>query len=182
MNRKLSAGKVRYWVLLWLAALSPAYSYEMHWGYEGAAGPSHWGDIKPEFATCKTGMHQSPINIVGAQRTELPPLKLDYRPTPLDVVNNGHTIQVNVEPGSTFATGDRAYRLMQVAAHSPDARSVRENASRSRSSFCAHGFQNAISRWRQCSSTRDARIVSSRRSGRGCLRRRGARRKIPPST
>ncbi len=125
MKRKLNAGKVRYWVLLWLALLSPAHGYEMHWGYEGAEGPSHWGDIKPEFATCKTGTHQSPINIVGAQRAELPPLKFDYRPVPLDVVNNGHTIQVNVEAGSTFATGDRVYRLVQWHFHAPSEHRVK---------------------------------------------------------
>ncbi|MGH8727120.1 MAG: carbonic anhydrase [Burkholderiales bacterium] len=125
MNRKSNAGKVRYWASLSLALLSPAYSYEMHWGYEGAEGPEHWGDIKPEFATCKTGTHQSPINIAGARKLELPPLKFDYRPASLDAVNNGHTIQVNVEPGSTFATGDRAYRLVQWHFHAPSEHQVK---------------------------------------------------------
>jgi carbonic anhydrase len=33
------------------------------WGYDGAEGPSHRGNMKPEFAACKNGHHQSPVNI-----------------------------------------------------------------------------------------------------------------------
>ena len=39
-----------------------------HWGYSGADGPSHWGDLDPSFATCKTGKRQSPIDTKDAKK------------------------------------------------------------------------------------------------------------------
>jgi len=38
-----------------------------HWGYEGHGGPSHWGDLAPEFAACKAGHKQPPIDIARAK-------------------------------------------------------------------------------------------------------------------
>ena len=37
-----------------------------HWEYEGMAGPTAWGALSPEFATCSAGLQQSPIDIPGA--------------------------------------------------------------------------------------------------------------------
>ena len=73
-----------------------------HWGYSGADGPDHWGDLSPDFAACKTGQRQSPIDIVGAQPAELAPIHFDYKLSPLKIINNGHTIQINYEPGSSI--------------------------------------------------------------------------------
>lgn len=39
-----------------------AHSHEAHWAYEGENAPYRWGDLKPDFATCKTGSRQSPID------------------------------------------------------------------------------------------------------------------------
>ena len=33
---------------------------EHTWGYNEANGPSHWGELKPQFAPCRNGHHQSP--------------------------------------------------------------------------------------------------------------------------
>jgi carbonic anhydrase len=35
--------------------------WKTHWTYEGATGVSHWGDLDPDYAPCKTGKEQSPI-------------------------------------------------------------------------------------------------------------------------
>ncbi len=90
-----------------------------HWGYTGETGPAHWGDMKSEFATCKSGKQQSPINISGAKSTNLPDISFSYQATPLDVVNNGHTIQVNYAPGSHISVDSKQYELLQFHFHSP---------------------------------------------------------------
>src|SRR5690349_19775896 len=45
-----------------IALLMCTAAQEQHpqhiWDYGDALGPNHWGDLKPEFAPCKTGHHQ----------------------------------------------------------------------------------------------------------------------------
>ena len=83
------------------------YGEEGHhdWDYGKEHGPRHWGDAKPEFAACKTGKTQSPIDIRGA--------------TPLHIIDNGHTIQVNYGAGSSITVGNERYDLVQFHFHKP---------------------------------------------------------------
>jgi carbonic anhydrase len=87
------------------------------WSYSGEEGPDHWGDLSPDFATCKSGQRQSPINIVGAEPAELAPIHFDYKLAPLKIVNNGHTIQINYEPGSSITVNGTALPLVQFHFH-----------------------------------------------------------------
>ena len=89
------------------------------WGYDGELGPSHWGDLKAEFATCKTGHHQSPIDIRNPQKAALPPIHFNYEPSPLHIIDNGHTIMVDYRPGSFILVGDKKYSLKQFHFHRP---------------------------------------------------------------
>src|SRR4249920_580811 len=90
-----------------------------HWTYTGHEGPAEWGALSPEFAACKLGKYQSPIDIRGAKTADLPPIKFDYKPSPLKVVDNGHTIQVNYAPGSSIDVGGVRYELVQFHFHHP---------------------------------------------------------------
>jgi len=89
------------------------------WSYEGEAGPAKWGELKPDYQTCKVGKQQSPIDIRGAQPANLPPIEFAYRPSPLKIIDNGHTIQVNYAPGSYITVGGRKYELAQAHFHHP---------------------------------------------------------------
>ena len=86
-----------------------------HWTYSGREGPAHWG------GTCAKGRAQSPIEIrsASAKHEKLPPLEIDYRPGTLHIVDNGHTIQVNVDHGSSFTVGGHRYDLVQFHFHKP---------------------------------------------------------------
>lgn len=90
-----------------------------HWGYDGDEGPSHWGDLKPEFAPCKNGHRQSPIDINDTQMADLPALQFDYTQSPLHIIDNGHTIMINYGPGSTLRVGEKQYLLKQFHFHRP---------------------------------------------------------------
>jgi carbonic anhydrase len=89
------------------------------WGYEGAGGPENWGTLNPEFASCEAGTSQSPIDLVGANETELPDPQFNYTSEPQELVNLGHTLQVNYEPGSSMTVGDTRYELAQFHFHTP---------------------------------------------------------------
>ena len=89
------------------------------WDYGDALGPSHWGELKPEFAACKDGHHQSPVDILNPKKADLPPIHFEYKPSPLHIIDNGHTIMINYGPGSFILVGDKKYVLKQFHFHRP---------------------------------------------------------------
>lgn len=89
------------------------------WSYSGSLGPDHWGDLKLEFEACKNGHRQSPIDIRDARRADLPAIEFDYKPSPLHIVDNGHTIMINYAPGSFIRVGGKRYELKQFHFHRP---------------------------------------------------------------
>lgn len=90
-----------------------------HWTYSGAEGPKNWGNIEPDYQTCKMGHQQSPIDIRDAKKQALPPIQFDYKPATLKIINNGHSIQINYPPGSFITVGDKKYELKQFHFHHP---------------------------------------------------------------
>jgi carbonic anhydrase len=92
---------------------------EAHWDYEGENAPYRWGDMKADFATCKSGQRQSPIDIRNAVVSDLEPIVFHYEESPLKVLNNGHTIQVEFAPGSFILHGGARYELLQMHFHTP---------------------------------------------------------------
>ncbi|HVN17256.1 MAG TPA: carbonic anhydrase family protein [Dongiaceae bacterium] len=102
-----------------LACMAQEHHPEHTWDYGDALGPSHWGDLKPEFAPCKNGHHQSPIDIRNTQKAALPPILFEYKPSPLHIIDNGHTVMVNYSPGSFISVGEKRYQLKQFHFHRP---------------------------------------------------------------
>jgi carbonic anhydrase len=91
-----------------------------HWSYAGANGPSHWAALDHGYAACAS-KSQSPVEIASrdAQSGQLPPLVFRYRPTSLRTVDNGHTIQATVDPGSWLTVSGKSYELIQFHFHRP---------------------------------------------------------------
>ena len=105
------------------------YASGAHWGYEGHGGPAHWGDLASEYSMCKTGKAQSPVNIetqsvVEGTNGQRSVLKFSYTAMADNVVNNGHTIQVNMKKGSTVLINGAKYNLLQFHFHSPSENEV----------------------------------------------------------
>jgi carbonic anhydrase len=99
-----------------------------HWAYTGAEDPKHWGGLDPKYAQCAKGHAQSPIDIENAQLADLPPLGFNYAETPLTIVDNGHSIQITVAPGSTLVVGDKTFELKQFHFHHPAEEHVKGKA------------------------------------------------------
>jgi carbonic anhydrase len=72
-----------------------AFAGEAHWTYEGHSGPDAWGKLATSFRTCSVGGEQSPIDLSGSIKSDLPPLQIDWRSQSFQIINNGHTIQAN---------------------------------------------------------------------------------------
>jgi len=96
-----------------------AFAAGPEWGYEGATGPEHWGDLSPDFRACGMGTQQSPINLEGAIPARLGPVSIGYQKVPLRVWNNGHYLQVNVPTGNSVRLAGVSYKLLQFHFHHP---------------------------------------------------------------
>lgn len=99
------------------ASTSPAS--ETSWSYEGVTGPERWGVLDPASAECSVGDQQSPIDITAPVATRRAALRIDWSKRPVDIVNNGHTIQLNYAEGGTLHMGNRDYALKQLHFHHP---------------------------------------------------------------
>ena len=101
------------------AAPPPHNAHPIHWSYEGEGAPANWSKLQADYATCSTGKRQSPIDIREGIRVDLEPVRFNYRLTPIRILDNGHTIQVNVGGGNTISLMGRQYELLQFHFHRP---------------------------------------------------------------
>ena len=96
-----------------------AAGHAAHWDYKGSAGPATWGGLKPEFSLCSTGQRQSPIDIRGGLAVDLDPVLFDYQASRFGVIDNGHTVQVNLAAGNAIEVGGKRFELLQFHFHRP---------------------------------------------------------------
>lgn len=95
-----------------------------HWGYSGSDGPENWGELAPEFSACSKGKNQSPVNLAAMIKGDLPPISINYEVGGNEILNNGHTVQVNYQPGSTITADGRQFELKQFHFHSPSENTI----------------------------------------------------------
>lgn len=104
------------------AGVCPASeSAHPHWSYAGKTAPSHWSELEADYQSCAAGKHQSPIDIrdEAVQKAHLPDITFNYLPSALHIIDNGHTVQVNYDPGSYITVGGERYDLVQFHFHRP---------------------------------------------------------------
>ena len=112
-------------VLALAACAAQAQAPAPHWNYQnGPEGPSHWAELDPLFETCARGQNQSPIDIRDATPADLPALQFDYSTAAPTLLNNGHTVQINIPAGQTLTVGDTTYALLQFHFHTPSEEAV----------------------------------------------------------
>lgn len=93
----------------------PAQAAE--WSYEGETGPDNWATLDESYAACGA-VNQSPIDITGTTQALLPEIEFDYDDSDLNLLNNGHTVQVNYESGSSISIDGEEFELLQLHFHS----------------------------------------------------------------
>jgi carbonic anhydrase len=105
----------------------------VHWGYEGEIGPDNWADLSSDFAPCRDGVEQSPIDLTGAvaaeggaieRRVGDALLTLEQRARVMDLVDNGHTIQVTSDVPMALELDGVHYELAQFHFHAPSEHTI----------------------------------------------------------
>ncbi len=115
-------------VALLASSVSFAQSTPPHWTYNQPEGPNHWGNIDPGFKSCEVGANQSPIDIESGENsglmnvsrdTSLEAINPNWGSSAFNMVNNGHTLQVNYDAGSDVSFEGKTFNLKQFHFHSP---------------------------------------------------------------
>ncbi len=94
------------------------------WGYSGKIGPEHWADLSPDWAIARNGKRQSPIDISRPIEKKPTSVEFNYQPTRVNIINNGHSIQVNCDKGSSITVDGKAFQLEQFHFHAPSEHTV----------------------------------------------------------
>lgn len=95
------------------------------WSYLGKDGPMNWAKLDPAYRACRDGHEQSPIDIRGAHLNKaLPALEFHYIGEAMTVENNGVTIVVHPDPGSSFRYDGVRYDLEEMVFHHPSETAV----------------------------------------------------------
>lgn len=101
-----------------------AGGHAAHWAYDGDGAPHAWGVLKEEYGTCSEGKSQSPIDISTVTISNLSDIEFHYKSSPLELTNNGHTIQANYHSGSYITVNGKRYDLLQFHFHSPSEHTI----------------------------------------------------------
>ena len=136
---------IAVFVFSFFAHVQDTLADETEWGYTGETGPKYWGEMAPEFAMCAEGFAQSPIDIRDPGEVDLVDIEFQYGQTDSMITNNGHTIQVNVDAGSSIVYNGISYDLLQFHFHHPSEHTIDGVAAPMESALCASRsqFRNA---------------------------------------
>lgn len=91
------------------------------WSYEDAA---RWGTRDPAAQACALGAEQSPIDLSGAVKADIHAPKIAWKPQSFEIVNDGHTIVADAEPGGVTMVDGRKYELKQIFFHTPSEHAI----------------------------------------------------------
>jgi carbonic anhydrase len=89
------------------------------WSYSGDDGPEHWGQLDEAYELCGAGKRQSPVDLAEHNAIGDLMVSVDWDPAPLNLQNNGKTVQANFQRGSYMTSGTRVFNLVQVHFHTP---------------------------------------------------------------
>ena len=99
--------------------VAKAKPHSGHWSYSGEEGPEYWAQLSPEWARCGNGNRQSPIDIRDGFKLELEAPLFEYQPSRFSVLDNGHTIQANINSPNFASLMGRRFQLLQFHFHRP---------------------------------------------------------------
>lgn len=101
---------------------------EVRFSYMADNGPENWGKLSPNFRTCSTGKHQSPVNIMQnetVQRQGLGPLSKEYYTANATLMNSGYAIGVHYEGKAGELNIDgKKYHYKQMHWHTPSEHTI----------------------------------------------------------
>lgn len=123
-GRNMSYRLLAILFLLATAPLARAGQSGVVWGYSGDFPPETWAQVSSDFAACRDGMQQSPIDITNATPTTLIPMEIDWHMPDWEVENIGPTAILRATGAGVTMIDDNPYTLVQIALHAPSEHTI----------------------------------------------------------
>jgi carbonic anhydrase len=102
-----------------ILSLNGCTNHNKHqWSYDGIESPEHWAELNRDFKSCQKGHYQSPIDL--HTKDALPTtqkLVVAYLPTHTHIINNGHTIEFDMDEDNFIAVDNKRFKLKQLHFH-----------------------------------------------------------------
>ncbi len=126
--KKLTSTLLSATVALTLLGSYATANSGVQWGYTGHGSPSSWGELSEKYKMCNEGKNQSPINVISSLDADLASLNLSYSHASKEVINNGHTIQVNIDSGDKMVVDGIEFELKQFHFHTPSENHINDKS------------------------------------------------------
>lgn len=97
--------------------ITEASSDRHDWSYEGENGPQNWGDLKSEYALCKNGVEQSPVDLKYKKPKTNRAIQISYQATPARVIDDGRTVRVIFNSGNHIEIENQKFLLTHADFH-----------------------------------------------------------------
>lgn len=98
-----------------------------HWAYAGEEGPDHWSQLTDYYAQCNIGQQQSPISLYTDDFDNVEEIEIHYTDTAVNILNNGHTVEVKDIEGNHIVVDGQEYHLEQFHFHALSEHTVDDN-------------------------------------------------------
>ena len=124
----LHTPSMRSYVVFIALILSSPNAQAVFWDYEGTrTGQEEWGNLTPNFATCRDGKSQSPISLNRATTANLPVLQFDYKPTPSTLWLDRYSVVSIPTQVLEMKENGHAWRLKEMLIRTPSEHDIDGN-------------------------------------------------------
>jgi len=91
----------------------------INWSYDGETGPAMWGQLKPEFKQCGTGINQSPIDIPRHSFLSREWASSRWKSESGNFVVEGKSLRLDLSGNTQLEVNRKKFNVKQLYMHSP---------------------------------------------------------------
>lgn len=89
------------------------------WDYQGKKGPDQWGTLNKQYASCASGVNQSPVQFENTIHAALKPIRSIHKFTAKDIQSISHGLRVHFKQGNMMVLDKSAFQLKYMDFHAP---------------------------------------------------------------
>jgi carbonic anhydrase len=92
-----------------------------YWTYDVQ---SQWADLSPDYATCRDGLEQSPVDLIAATPADLPNAELVYDFSVATIEHDGRVLSVSADDAGSIVLDGVTYGFRELHVHAPSEHTV----------------------------------------------------------
>ena len=89
------------------------------WSYAGKTGPDQWGKLNKQYATCASGVNQSPVIFESTIHAALKPIRVIHKFAAKEILSIPNGLRVHFKEGNMMVLDKNAFQLKHMDIHSP---------------------------------------------------------------